>query len=136
MLVGDAAGFTDPTTWEGIYYAVLSGKLAAEVTNLIMEEGKNFSINELNIYEKKWIEIFGKELKIGKSVQEIVYGSKMEKRMNFLINELKTNSFLYKNVLKNISNGFTSASLIENLPKMLKFLLYVRYKLKGRSEDI
>ena len=30
MLAGDAAGFADPLTGEGIYHALLSGKLAAE----------------------------------------------------------------------------------------------------------
>ena len=29
LLVGDAAGFTEPVTWEGIYYAMQSGVLAA-----------------------------------------------------------------------------------------------------------
>ncbi|MEI6682615.1 MAG: geranylgeranyl reductase family protein [Bacteroidota bacterium] len=32
MVAGDAAGLTDPLTGEGIYYAVRSGKLAAEVS--------------------------------------------------------------------------------------------------------
>lgn len=49
MVTGDAAGLSDPLTGEGIYYAVRSGKLAAEICSEFLS-GK---INSLDIYSKK-----------------------------------------------------------------------------------
>jgi geranylgeranyl reductase family protein len=39
VLVGDAAGVVDPFTAEGIYYAILSGKMAAEEVALAFQRG-------------------------------------------------------------------------------------------------
>jgi len=39
LLAGDAGGFVYPGTGEGIYYAMKSGKIAAEVTALALESG-------------------------------------------------------------------------------------------------
>jgi len=58
IIVGDAAGLVDPVTGEGIYYAMLSGKYAAES---IIEKIKNNSISLANQYNKK-IRMVHKEL--------------------------------------------------------------------------
>ena len=50
IIVGDAAGLVDPVTGEGIYYAMLSGKYAAET---IIEKLKNNNISLANLYNKK-----------------------------------------------------------------------------------
>ena len=39
LLIGDAAGFTDPITGEGIYYAIMSGKLAADSIRNTIQTG-------------------------------------------------------------------------------------------------
>ncbi|MFX1297267.1 MAG: NAD(P)/FAD-dependent oxidoreductase [Promethearchaeota archaeon] len=53
LLIGDAGGFSDRTTYEGIYHARFTGKLAAET--LIKAHKKNdYSTNQLINYEKKW----------------------------------------------------------------------------------
>jgi geranylgeranyl reductase family protein len=49
MVTGDAAGLSDPLTGEGIYYAVRSGKLAAESCSEFLS-GK---INSMDIYSRK-----------------------------------------------------------------------------------
>jgi len=49
LVTGDAAGLCDPLTGEGIYYAVRSGKLAAETCSEFLS-GK---INSIDIYSKK-----------------------------------------------------------------------------------
>ena len=49
LLVGDAAGFADPLTAEGIYYAQLSGSLAARAIN----ESENNQLSVLQNYKQK-----------------------------------------------------------------------------------
>ncbi|MBP6978047.1 MAG: NAD(P)/FAD-dependent oxidoreductase [Bacteroidales bacterium] len=39
LLAGDSAGFTDPVTGEGIYYAILSGKITAESVQKAIRNG-------------------------------------------------------------------------------------------------
>ena len=52
ILIGDAAGHVDPTTGEGIFYALSGGRLAA----LAIKE------NEMNSYDNMWRKEYGKIL--------------------------------------------------------------------------
>lgn len=64
MLVGDAAGFVDPLTGEGIYYAMKSGLLAAVACKEAIESN-DLSASFLEThYSKVCDEAFGKDLKI------------------------------------------------------------------------
>ena len=64
LVVGDAAGMVKPTTGGGIYYALLSGEIAAGTASeaLLAED---FAGHRLKRYEKAWKAVFGKELKVG-----------------------------------------------------------------------
>ena len=64
-LLGDAAGFADPVTGEGIYYALRSAELFAES----YVEG-----NPLD-YEKRWREDFGRELRRASEMRQRFYGN-------------------------------------------------------------
>ena len=64
MVLGDAAGFAKPTTGGGIYYAMLSGLLAAETAVEALDSG-DFSTQSLKRYEVRWKREFGRELRIG-----------------------------------------------------------------------
>jgi len=64
-LLGDAAGFADPVTGEGIYYALRSAELFAES----YLEG-----NPLD-YEKRWREDFGRELRRASEMRQRFYGN-------------------------------------------------------------
>lgn len=55
-LVGDAAGFVDPITGEGIYFAIRSGELLADA----FAAGGG-----LEAYEKAWYHDFGEDLEAG-----------------------------------------------------------------------
>jgi geranylgeranyl reductase family protein len=55
-LVGDAAGFVDPITGEGIYFAIRSGELLAEA----FAGGGG-----LEAYERAWFDDFGDDLEAG-----------------------------------------------------------------------
>ncbi len=74
VLCGDAAGFVNPLTGEGIYYAMASGEIASRVITEGIENGKLDS-QKLSEYQTAWMEDFGKELKIAASFQKMVFGT-------------------------------------------------------------
>lgn len=64
-LVGDAAGFADPVTGEGIYYALRSAELFAEV----------YLYGPVLSYEQRWREDFGAELRRAAQMRRRFYGN-------------------------------------------------------------
>ena len=64
-LLGDAAGFADPVTGEGIYYALRSAELFAEA----------YLKGTPEEYEKRWREDFGGELKRASQMRRRFYGN-------------------------------------------------------------
>jgi geranylgeranyl reductase family protein len=63
-LLGDAAGFADPVTGEGIYYALRSAELFAEC----------FLAGKPLEYETRWREDFGNELRRASQMRRRFYG--------------------------------------------------------------
>jgi len=64
-LLGDAAGFADPVTGEGIYYALRSAELFADA----------FLEGRPEEYEKRWREDFGAELRRASQMRRRFYGN-------------------------------------------------------------
>jgi geranylgeranyl reductase family protein len=64
-LLGDAAGFADPVTGEGIYYALRSAQLFAEC----------YRSGNLLSYEARWREDFGAELRRAAQMRRRFYGN-------------------------------------------------------------
>ena len=64
-LLGDAAGFADPVTGEGIYYALRSAELFA----------KAYLSGTPQSYEKSWREDFGAELRRAAQMRRRFYGN-------------------------------------------------------------
>ncbi len=64
-LLGDAAGFADPVTGEGIYYAIRSAELFAE----------SYLTGKPLAYEQKWRKDFGAELKRASQMRRRFYGN-------------------------------------------------------------
>jgi flavin-dependent dehydrogenase len=64
-LLGDAAGFADPVTGEGIYYAIRSAELFADA----------YLAGEPLNYEKLWRKDFGAELKRASQMRRRFYGN-------------------------------------------------------------
>jgi geranylgeranyl reductase family protein len=63
-LLGDAAGFADPVTGEGIYYALRSAELFAE----------SYLSGDVKSYESKWRADFGRELRRASKMRRRFYG--------------------------------------------------------------
>jgi flavin-dependent dehydrogenase len=64
-LLGDAAGFADPVTGEGIYYALRSAELFSEA----YLSGRPLG------YENRWREDFGRELQRASQMRRRFYGN-------------------------------------------------------------
>jgi geranylgeranyl reductase family protein len=64
-LLGDAAGFADPVTGEGIYYALRSAELFAE----------SYLAGDAAAYEERWREDFGGELRRAAEMRDRFYGT-------------------------------------------------------------
>jgi flavin-dependent dehydrogenase len=64
VAVGDAAGLAKPTTGGGIYYSLLSGRLAAEVLASALK-GDRTDAATLRAYELQWQSRLGPELRAG-----------------------------------------------------------------------
>jgi geranylgeranyl reductase family protein len=72
ILVGDAAGFVDSFVGEGIGYAILSGKLAAETIHTTLSEGKPPEV-DLNPYQELCEKRFGARLRYSKHLARILH---------------------------------------------------------------
>ena len=70
MVLGDAAGFTKPTTGGGIYYGMLSGLIAAETAREVLDSG-DLSARSLQKYQRRWKREFGRELEVGYSARKL-----------------------------------------------------------------
>ncbi len=79
LLVGDAAGFVDSFTGEGISHAIESGVLAAEVVAEVVESGSSRGLAE---YEKRCKKSIIAELKVSQAMAKMFY--KSEKNMETL----------------------------------------------------
>ncbi len=77
LVVGDAAGFINPLTGEGIYYAMSSGEIAAKVISNSLE-ANNSGGEYLSKYQDIWKEDFGKDLKLFHSAINYVKTSSEE----------------------------------------------------------
>jgi flavin-dependent dehydrogenase len=64
-LLGDAAGFADPVTGEGIYYALRSAELFADA----------YRAGSPLAYEKLWRQDFGRELQRASQMRRKFYGN-------------------------------------------------------------
>ena len=73
LLTGDAAGFVDPFLGEGIYYAVKSGEIAADVAAGAVESG-DFSERFLQEYVARCEKEFNYDLKSALKFANFAYG--------------------------------------------------------------
>jgi digeranylgeranylglycerophospholipid reductase len=98
LAVGDAAGLVKPTTGGGIYYAFISGEIAAKSINEAFRAG-DFSAKQLKSYETRWKDVFGKELRIGYYTR-MLYESLSDQQIELLMDE-----FLSDEVLNEVINA-------------------------------
>jgi len=72
VLVGDASGFIDPFTGEGIYLSLRSAQIAGEVIDASFKK-KDFSKDALAVYEQRRKKEFNKKFLLSKIFQRLIY---------------------------------------------------------------
>jgi len=72
LLVGDAARVSEPVTGEGIYFAMKSGELAANVLDQVFKVG-DFSARHLQIYEHECQRAFARRRRINMLIRWLMY---------------------------------------------------------------
>ncbi len=84
VLVGDAAGLVSPVTGEGVYYAIKSGRLAADVAS---EAAEMKQPQHIHLYEQRLRESILNELRAARYIAEILFKSKKNMTIAFRIAE-------------------------------------------------
>jgi geranylgeranyl reductase family protein len=72
VLVGDASGFIDPFTGEGIYLSLRSAEIASDVIDASFKR-KDFSRDALAVYERRRKKEFNKKFILSKILQYLIY---------------------------------------------------------------
>ncbi len=72
VLVGDASGFIDPFTGEGIYLSLRSAEIAGEVIDACFKRN-DFSKDALAVYERRRKKEFHKKFLLSKILQFLIY---------------------------------------------------------------
>jgi len=107
LLCGDAAGFINPITGEGIYYAMASGHIAAHVIADAFRS-KDFSHRFLSRYQDVWISDFGKDLKsLGRFNNQ--WGMESEKILRMMTRDIK-----FARLIIGVSGGQISFTKYKN----------------------
>lgn len=106
ILVGDAAGFVDPITGEGIYFAVQSGIKASDI---IIKSIQNKNSEYIKEYNKEILEIT-KNIRLANHFKKLIYTCKVpifKSMKNDKIGGFLFNDCLYKsnyNLLKSLKH--------------------------------
>ena len=116
VLCGDAAGFISPITGEGIYYAMSTGLLAADVVAQALE-AEDTSARFLSRYKTMWQHDFGKDIKL------LLYASKRRVHNNEKIFKLVMSDDTLSNIIFDIVTG--QIGLHEYKWKLIRRYLYI-----------
>jgi flavin-dependent dehydrogenase len=114
VLVGDAMGFIDPFTGEGIYLSLRSSQIAAEVIHGGFQSS-NFSRNALSVYDKRRQEEFGGKFLLSRVLQWLIYNRPF---CNGVMKRLSTNRILAETLAGVIGDILPAKKVVS-----MKFLL-------------
>jgi geranylgeranyl reductase family protein len=119
IMCGDAAGFVNPVSGEGIYYAMTSGFHAYETVIEAIQK-KDFSRTTLSNYRRKWYPDFGKDINVMRKATKY-WKRDSDRFLRLLLKDEKLASMCYE-----ILTGQTP--IYKNRLKLLSRLLYASIK--------
>jgi len=126
LLVGDAAGLTDPLTGEGIYYAINSGIIAAETTDVYFQNKLSGSLQ----YEKRINEEIMPDLIAVDQLQQMFF------RMLYIFHrQIRTNDRLWNAFAKVLVGEKEYQSFVKAFGRF-QFLYPFLYQLAKKMQDI
>ena len=127
LLCGDAGGFVNAFTAEGIYYAMVSGEHAAR-TAIEAIRAKDTGSNRLSAYERAWKKEIGEDLRKSVSIQRLLMSDLG--RVDRLVRRARRSPVLAELLARYATGGishreFRKSVMLRELP------LYIREKLRG-----
>jgi len=132
LLIGDAAGFGDRITWEGIPYALRSADFAVK-TFCLAHDRNDFSIEVMKQYEETWKSSFEKDLRYGKKLQKTMFDKDLDNNWSTVINLLNENKNLREFLIHEMQKHMSIARSLAKLPVKEKLLLLKHFGYKTKS---
>ncbi|MBS3795003.1 MAG: NAD(P)/FAD-dependent oxidoreductase [Candidatus Thorarchaeota archaeon] len=116
MLLGDAAGLASPITGEGIYYAIRSGTIAAEVAKETVDMKQAAHVIS---YENRISEELGKELEVQRFIAKTLFQSgERISRLIRLLSEDKVLRGYAKQIVLGKSSEYLKRKIIQRMITM------------------
>jgi flavin-dependent dehydrogenase len=120
LRAGDAGGFINPLSGEGLYYTITSGELAAETITEALE--KNSTTEEfLSKYQTVWQKDFGKDIDL---ILKVVKRGSMEYAERVF--KIAFCNPILTDLMMGVITGQTSVK--QNKWKMMRRFLYSSFK--------
>jgi menaquinone-9 beta-reductase len=117
VLVGDAAGFIDPFTGEGIYLSLRSAQLAAQILDSAFQK-KDFSKNKLAGYEQARSNEFSAKFTLSRILQKVIYNRGL---CDLVVKNLSKNPSLADEIVGVIGDYLPARNAV-SLRFLIKFL--------------
>jgi flavin-dependent dehydrogenase len=130
LLCGDAGGFVNAFTAEGIYYAMVSGELAAR-TAIDATRARHHSRQKLSTYELAWKKEIGADLSKSVSIQRLLLGDLS--RVDRVVRAAKRNP-TFAGLLARYATGAISYEQFKKSVIFKALPLYVREKARAWSQ--
>ena len=124
LLCGDAGGFVNAFTAEGIFYAMVSGELAAR-TAIDAIRANQFSEQQLSAYQQAWKSEIGAELTKSVAIQRLLMGA--PGRVDRVVRAASRNPAL-ADLLARYATGALSHKQLKRALLLRALPLYVREK--------
>ncbi len=132
LLCGDAAGFVNAFTGEGIYYAMVSGEHAANTAMQALRYD-NFRETVLSNYQKSWRGEIGQELKLSVKIQKelfarihlvdtIVKAAKNNPPLRRALTDYTIGELDYSDLKRKVLLHFTPIYLKYKIQKFVRFI--------------
>ncbi|MBN2830352.1 MAG: geranylgeranyl reductase family protein [Candidatus Cloacimonetes bacterium] len=134
LLCGDAVGFVDPLTGEGLAYAMQSGYLAARA--IIMDSFSTETLSALDIYKRK-LGVITRNIRLSNYLKLLVLPEIMEPVFLKSLPRSKSISRLYVDLLSDEIDyrkffNLVMLKLVKNAPRLLKLLKETGTKTDGK----
>ncbi len=125
LLCGDAAGFVNAFTAEGIYYAMVSGEIAAQVASMAIDRDKCDELF-LSQYQDKWNSEIGVELYKSVKIQSRLFTN--TKVINFIV-KVASKSHSVRRLLTDYAIGQLAPESLNRRLLLRFFPFFVKYQL-------